>query len=174
VIIKLKEIFEIELSKANLAYSEKLQSERQKEKELIVLSWKVKELNDLGQTGRSLHSEVCQLRHNIQQGQCRWREDNVPRQLKVLRDKTVAFIMGITRHQRVPATHILVFMISNEDRNKKPYALPIQCIPYKGLSDAKVRELANKVIHEMVKRKMKVAGMNFYEYFLLVQQHHHT
>jgi len=62
----------------------------------------------------------------------------------------VAFITGLTRHQRITATHVLDFMISNEEQ---PYALPIQCIPYKGISDAKVRELANKVIHEMVKRK---------------------
>jgi len=49
-------------------------------------------------------------------------------------------------------------MISNEERDKKPYALPIQCLPYKGLSDAKVRELANKIILEMVRRGMKVVG----------------
>lgn len=141
--------------------------ERQKEKELILLSWKVKELNDLGKTGRDLHSEVSQLRHSMQHGQSRWREDNIPRQLKNIRDRTVAFITGLTRHQRTPATHVLVFMISNEERSKKPYALPIQCIPYKGLSDAKVRELANKIIREMVKRKMKVAGKKVYVNVLL-------
>ena len=53
-------------------------------------------------------------------------------------------------------------MISNEERSKRSYALPIQCIPYKGLSDAKVQELANKIIREMVKRKMKVTGMKVY------------
>ena len=55
--------------------------ERQKEKELIVLSWKVKELNDLVKTGRDLHSEFSQLRDSMQHGQSRWREDNIPRQL---------------------------------------------------------------------------------------------
>jgi len=35
---------------------------------------------------------------------------------------------------------------------------PVQCIPYKGLTDAKVRELANKLIVEMTKREMHVAG----------------
>jgi len=49
-------------------------------------------------------------------------------------------------------------MISNKERNKKPYALPVQCIPYKGLSDSKVRQIANKVISEMAKRGMKVSG----------------
>jgi len=49
-------------------------------------------------------------------------------------------------------------MISAEDRRRKPYALPTQCIPYVGLSDAKIRELTNKIITEMVKRKMNIAG----------------
>jgi len=52
-------------------------------------------------------------------------------------------------------------MISIEDSCKKPYALPVQCIPYKGMGDLKLRELANKIIHEMVKRKMNVAGRYF-------------
>ena len=41
--------------------------------------------------------------------------------------------------------HILVFMISPEERRMKPYALS-------------ARQLANVVIDEMVKRNMKVAG----------------
>ena len=49
-------------------------------------------------------------------------------------------------------------MISNEERDKNPYALPMQCLPYKGLSDAKVRKLANEIIDEMVGGGMKVAG----------------
>jgi len=50
------------------AYSEKLQLDRQKEKELITLSWKVKELGDLNETGRCLHSKVIPLSNSIQQG----------------------------------------------------------------------------------------------------------
>ena len=50
-------------------------------------------------------------------------------------------------------------MISNEEINRqKPYALPVQCLPYKGLSDAKVWKLANEIINEMIRRGMKVAG----------------
>ena len=53
-------------------------------------------------------------------------------------------------------------MISSEDRRRKPYALPVQCIPYKSIGDAAVRELANKIIRETVKRKMNVAGIQQY------------
>ena len=49
-------------------------------------------------------------------------------------------------------------MINSEDQRKKPYALPGQCIPYKGLSDMKIYQLANNIISEMVKQEMNVAG----------------
>lgn len=49
-------------------------------------------------------------------------------------------------------------MISSEERRKKPYALPVQCVPYKALTDAKIRDLANKIVIEMRKQKMNVAG----------------
>ena len=149
--------FILELVKFNNEYSEKLQGSTQKEKDVIVLAWKVKELTELNENGRELHRcTSCLLRkiegHDVQV------EDNVPSQLSKLRQELTSFIKGVTRHQRTPATHVLVFMISTEDRRRKPYALPVQCIPYKGLTDAKIRELANKIIAEMTKRKMHVAG----------------
>ena len=44
------------------------------------------------------------------------------------------FVKGVTRQQCIAATHCLVIMISPE-RNKKPYAFPVQCLPYNGLKD---------------------------------------
>ena len=34
-----------------------------------------------------------------------------------------------------------MFMISSETRNRKPYALPVQCLPIASLKDAAVRDL---------------------------------
>jgi len=86
-------------------------------------------------------------------------QENIPSQLTTVHTKLFALNKGVTRHQRTPASHVLVFMISSEDRRKKPYALPVQCIPYKGLTDAKIRLLANTIITEMVKWKMNVVGI---------------
>jgi len=52
------------LSRTNNTYSEKLDGGKHKEKEMIALSWKVKELNDLGEKGRALHSNL--KRFNVQ------------------------------------------------------------------------------------------------------------
>ena len=87
------------------------------------------------------------------------RNDNISKRFKNIRKEIVSVIIGITRHQRIAATHVLVFLISNEERRKNHMQyLRIQCIPYKSLSDFKVRELANLIIGKMTGRKMKVAG----------------
>ena len=148
----------LELAKANNTYSEKLETERHKQKDMIALSWKVKELNNLGESGRQVYAEVKALTSRLQVSVGTGEENNIPRNFQTIRQKATSFVKGAIRHQRTSATHVLVFMVSNKERNKKPYALPIQCLPYKGLSDNKVRELANRIITEMVKRKMKVAG----------------
>ena len=146
----------VELKSSNDTYSEKLQSNKYNDKDMINLSWKIKELDELNEIGRKLHAEIEVLSKRIDH--CSWQQENIPKYLKGIRKDMVYFIKGVTRHQRTSATHILIFMISNEERRKKPYAIPVQCIPYKSLSDFKVRELANLVIHEITNRKMKVAG----------------
>lgn len=83
---------------------------------------------------------------------------NVAQQYGSLRKQLEAFVSGVIRDRRTPATHILVIMISPEERNRKPYALPVQCLSYKGLKDMTVRSLADKVIKEMTDRGMKVAA----------------
>ena len=131
----------LEITTFNSEYSLKLQSGAQREREWIILAWKVKELNELNENGRQLHSDINLLINKM--GQDTHLEENIPSQLSNVRQKLVSFIKGVTRHQRTPATHILVFMISSEERRRKPYALPVQCVPYKTLTDSKIRSLAN-------------------------------
>lgn len=48
-------------------------------------------------------------------------------------------------------------MISPEERLHKPYAIPVQCVPYKGLKDQDARIISNKLIETMVNTGMKVS-----------------
>ena len=59
-------------------------------------------------------------------------------QISSLREKILSFIKAITKYRREPATHVLVVLISPEERNKKPYALAVQCIAYKSIEDIEV------------------------------------
>ena len=85
--------------------------------------------------------------------------DNFGRQLSQFREWLLSFVKLVTRFRRTAATHILVVMISTEDRKSKPYALLIQLLSYVGIQDMEARTLMNKVIQEMVNRGMKVSGM---------------
>ena len=88
---------------------------------------KVKELTELNETGRKLYRNInCLANKVIEDVQT---QENIPSQLTAVRKELFAFIKGVTRHQQTPATRVLVFMISSEDRMKKSYALLVQCVP---------------------------------------------
>lgn len=74
------------------------------------------------------------------------------------RARVEAVIRGVVRKQRQAASHAMVFMISPEDRARKPYALPVQLLPYRGLKDSTLRVLSHKLKMEMKRRGMEVVG----------------
>ena len=99
------------------------------------LSWDVQELKNIDLECQQVCSE---LHHCIDS--CRpesFQEQNIPRKLVEIRRKLCEIVKQIAHFRRTPALH--VFMISLESRSKKPYALPVQCIPYCGLKDAELR-----------------------------------
>ena len=59
---------------------------------------------------------------------------NVARQLSDIRETVTSLVQDLTRQKRIPATHIFVLMISSELRDIKPYALPVQCLPYHSIT----------------------------------------
>ena len=81
---------------------------------------------------------------------------NLPRKLSLIRSKLCVFLKSF---KRTPATHMFVFMISSALRNRKPYALPIQCLAYAGMKEQDMRRLVSAIVKEMVIAGMKVAGM---------------
>ena len=124
---------------------------------MFSLAWNVRELDHLNSSGRNLHTEISVLTDKLKDPT--FDRKYLPHELDGIKNVAEEFIKGVTRQQRVAATHCLVIMISPEGRNRKPYAFPVQCLPYKGLKDKQVREITNKVVSEMTKRCMKVAGM---------------
>lgn len=85
-------------------------------------------------------------------------QDNFARKLTSLQQQLLDAIKRLSKHQRTAATHILVFMVSPESRSRKPYALPVQCLPICGIKDKTIRDMSNKIIEIMVGKNMKVAG----------------
>ena len=60
--------------------------------------------------------------------------------------------------KRSVATHLLIFMISDELRNQKPYAVPIQFLSYKSITDCQLRNLQLEIEASMKKIDMDVVG----------------
>ena len=71
----------------------------------------------------------------------------------------VSFVKRVIKYKRVAATHVMVVLISPEERLSKPYALAVQCIAYHNIKDKEVREICNNIVKEMKARGMKVAGV---------------
>ena len=77
---------------------------------------------------------------------------NIAHWLSNIRETMSSFIRNLSRHQRVAATHIFVMMISNEQRNIKLYAVPVQC--YHSMTTQQMRNVVNQLIKGMVSQGM--------------------
>lgn len=85
-------------------------------------------------------------------------EVNFGNELCNIREIVALLITDLSCYQRVPATHIFVMMISNEQHDAKPYAYPVQCLPYHSLTCQQMREMVCNLVKEMTSRGMKVVG----------------
>ena len=151
------------LSRTNGVYEGSLQSGKHTEKAMLSLLWDLEELKHLNDEGRRLKVDISVALDVIHMPVRLQREHNLAKKLTNIRSTLSAFVKGLYRFKRTPASHIFVVMISSAQRNRKPYALPIQCIPYAGMKELDIRRLVNAVAREMVNVGMKVAGMHIYK-----------
>lgn len=49
-------------------------------------------------------------------------------------------------------------MVSSETSDKRPYALPVQCIPYAGLKEAELLGFISALCMEMTSLGLKLSG----------------
>lgn len=148
------------MKEKNGDYSKKFQAGNAKEKSLYSLGWSIEELSNLLENGRKLSVELAVLQEMQMQEGSQGHEDeqNVARKLTNVRKKLQEFVKGVSHYKRQPATHVFVVMISTEQRAHKPYALPVQCLSYSGLTCDQARKIVNDIVEQMVAREMKVAG----------------
>ena len=146
------------LAKATEQYNELLRSGKGGNKAQYRLGWKVDDLSRLNTNGRKLLVEVSSFVEKLKDPMFDLQSFNFNRRLTETRKELSIFITALSKHTRVAATHIMVYMISPAQRDSKPYAVPIQCIPYRGMTEARLREFVDQIVHEMHHRGMKIAG----------------
>ena len=79
---------------------------------------------------------------------------NAPTELASLRKKLSEYLQQLVMKKREAATHLMLFMISEERRDMKPYAVLVRALPFKSITDAKVRELKDELV-----TRVKYAGL---------------
>ena len=75
-----------------------------------------------------------------------------------MRPDLLKYLKDLYSKKRSPADHLLAFMIADEKRDRKPYAIPVQFVPYKSLTDSILRDLELKVEEAMKSENMMVVG----------------
>lgn len=83
---------------------------------------------------------------------------DVNEDLQEFRSSLLLYTKQLFMKKQVVVTHLMVFMIADESRNRKPYALPVQVMPFKGMKDSKLRELYEGLRKVMVGLGMTVVG----------------
>ena len=92
-----------------------------------------------------------------------------------LATSSIVYLRSIFKKKRTAATHVLVLMLSDERRAKKPYALPVRYVPCRTLKDQFIRDLTKDLKQEMKQWDLHLSGemMKLYEtFFLWVKQHY--
>ena len=130
------------------------------EKTKFGLAWKIQELHDLLDV-----VEISTLMDKLQSQDYNPVQNNFAKKLSSVQEQLIKAVKKLSKHQRIAATHVLVFMVSPESRSRQPLALPVQCLSICGIKDKTIRDMANKIIGAMMERDMKVAG-KIYDYVL--------
>ena len=79
-----------------------------------------------------------------------------------IKEQLKEYTKGKTDKTRTAASHLLIFMISDESRNSKPYALPVRIMPTTTITDAKIRELKDELKKAMIAEGMTVVGKSLF------------
>ena len=144
------------IKNAKASYEEKKKKKNVAEQALFALAWTVDEFERLFEMNKKLTLVVKDLVTIILK---EVKGINIPKKLSVLRKDLEEYAKGLAAKNRKAASHLLVFMISDEQRSKKPYAIPVRAIPYKELTDTGLRKLRDEIREQMSALDMTTVGM---------------
>jgi hypothetical protein len=139
-----RHVYNIQIKRTNVA-----------EQSLFALAWDVDGYEKLVEKNSKLQESITEIEDKMVLNE---KTSNLPKELKILRSDLEVYVKGVFMKKREVASHLLVFMISDEYRNFKPYAVPVQVLAYKSITDVKVQKLKNELKAAMTEIGMKVVG----------------
>ena len=151
------EFLTIGLEKAIKQFQDKMQKATTSEETLRCLNWEVVEFQVLLEQSNNWLQLLSGLLGELDPNN----PDLAPvvATLKDSQSDMSLYLRNIFKKKRQPAaTHVLVLMVSDERRHSKPYALPVQYIPYYSLKDQYIRDFTKVVKENMVQLGLRVVG----------------
>ncbi|KXJ23255.1 hypothetical protein AC249_AIPGENE6161 [Exaiptasia diaphana] len=128
---------------------EKKRSGNGQEATLFSLAWDVLGYETLLKENVEFQNKIAGMQLLIQNSTI-----NISAKLHQLTREITSYSKGVYAKQRMAATHIFVFMISEEQRNQKPYAIPVRFFSYHSVTDKRIGELKKEIVEAMKKLQM--------------------
>lgn len=145
------------LSVAIEDYRKKFNNNSTSEEALKNANWEVVEYQTLIQQAQSILSTLETVLATLNPTTC---TDRIfQRAIVILKDlKIELYLKNLFKKKRTSASHVLVFMLSDEKRARKPYALPVRYIPYRTLKDQFIRDFSRDIKLKMKEKGLKLVG----------------
>lgn len=99
---------------------------------MMYLAWSAVGLEELVKKVRSFQAEINAF---VQQGgDGGGSGGGAVANLGFMKSNLLSYLKDLFSKKRVAASHLLVFLIADELRSRKPYAIPVRFLPYKSLT----------------------------------------
>lgn len=145
------------LKEADSSFQKKFNSPNTSQQLLKSLCWERVEYNTLLQQAQAFRAVIEDLLPHLQPGNARVQDVSVC--LRDIMPDHLKYLRNLFMKKRQPAaTHVLAILLSEECRNKKPYSIPVQFIPYHSIKDQYIRDISARIKSEMVKVDLKPVG----------------
>ena len=151
-----KEFLKEGTEKARRDYEEKRVKQKSSEAVMMTLAWDLHGFEELLSQCVKFTEVVQQLKGRLSLSSSR--QGNIKAEVSYLRNQLLDFVKNLYGKKRTPATHLFVFMSADESRNMKPYAVPVRVLPFKSITDKKVRGLEEELRNVMTSIGMPVVG----------------
>jgi len=121
---------------------------------MFSLTWEIEELRSINTKGCRIHEDLL-ICVNLCTSTL-FQQNNIAYKVTSISQRLLQFAKRITYFKRTPATHVFVFMISPEQRDRKPYAIPVQCVPYSSLKEGDILTLVSALCKKMKSYNMVI------------------
>jgi hypothetical protein len=142
------------LENATEIYNKKVDSRNVSQDNLVALAWDVTGYSELVKMNGELISKICFLQED--------QNLTTVGSWNNLRDKLCNYLKQLYFRKREPASHLMVFMIADEHREFKPYAIPVRVLPVTTVTDNDMRHLRDQLVDAMEELGMIVVGKFIY------------